>query len=456
MAIDYNNLVDSQFKKKPEDSNWGSMDYLPGYLTGLRKKKPVINVNKYDANPNGTTQNDVIPNQPVIRESADTGTSQPNFNVPKMSQPTIPVQPGIDSYNEYWKTPVVGKMPLDQFVQMAGMLSNSLAPDTPMGRLGGELYKQGSIVSAERARREYEAPEKNLRTRLLNAQINQAEQKAPEAWDSVYNALNNTINPKTKKLYTLPEIIKDFETAKAIPKERGFQSDIGKLQADKESLMESGFAEDHPAIKAIDSEMGKKSTTTERDMKAYFTSSGEVDYLPNNVKPPKGYIPYAKEPTASTKEPRELKPFITSSGEIDYLPNNIKPPKGYKPYSKEQEKQPQLTMPEAKALSEAAKNYESSSESDRSIAEEVAAQNGLAIVKKTSVEKKAWYNPSRYGKNDTFEKSNYVLVKKNQSTNGTGPKAKIATKPPEGFKDSNRTSGGKKVYIKGNQAWVEP
>ena len=219
MAIDYNNLVDSQFKKKPEDSNWGSMDYLPGYLTGLRKKKPVINVNKYDANPNGTTQNDVIPNQPVIRESADTGTSQPNFNVPKTNAPVIPEQPKPDAYNEYWKTPVVGKMPLDQFVQMAGMLSNSLAPDTPMGRLGGELYKQGSIVSAERARREYEAPEKNLRTRLLNAQINQAEQKAPEAWDSMYNALNNTLNPKTGKLYTQPEIVKEFETAKAIPKE---------------------------------------------------------------------------------------------------------------------------------------------------------------------------------------------------------------------------------------------
>lgn len=30
------------------------------------------------------------------------------------------------------------------------------------------------------------------------------------------------------------------------------------------------------------------------------------------------------------------------------------------------------------------------------------------------------------------------------------------TSPPAGFKDSGRTSGGKKVYVKGNQAWIAP
>ena len=406
MEQDYiNSLVDSQFKKKPEDSNWGSMDYLPGYLTGLRKKKPVINVNKYSITPN-VAENDVVPNQPPIRESQYAGTSQPNFNVPKMSQPTIPAQSGIDSYNEYWKTPVIGKMPLDQFVQMAGMLSNSLAPDTPMGRLGGELYKQGSIASAERARREYEAPEKNLRTRLLNAQINQAEQKAPEAWDSIYNALNNTINPKTGKLYTQPEIINEYETAKAIPKEykptlHYVSNSNGDISIFRDGELIKGTG------KGVD--ITSQIATTKEDDKGNVTLINRAGDVFKTIPG----IGKTKSETRPKSAP-PFKPYFTPDGKVDYLPNNVKPPVGYREYSKGQEKQPQLTMPEAKALSNAAKDYENLSEADRSIAEEVAAQNGLAIVKKTSVEKKAWYNPGRYSKNDTFEKSNYVLVKQKQ------------------------------------------
>jgi len=94
---------------------------------------------------------------------------------------TTPQKP-VDAFSDYWKTPVVGKIPLDRFVQMAGMISASLDPDSPMGRMGANLQQMGGLAAAERARREEKEsdrqlglPKEALQTRLLEAQIKKAE-----------------------------------------------------------------------------------------------------------------------------------------------------------------------------------------------------------------------------------------------------------------------------------------
>jgi len=94
---------------------------------------------------------------------------------------TTPKEPS-DTFSDYWKTPVVGKIPLDRFVQMAGMISHSFAPDTPWGRMGANLQQMGSLAAAERARREekerdrqLELPKEALQLRLLEAKIKGAE-----------------------------------------------------------------------------------------------------------------------------------------------------------------------------------------------------------------------------------------------------------------------------------------
>ena len=101
---------------------------------------------------------------------------------PPTTTPTTAPQKPADAFSDYWKTPVVGKMPLDRFVQMAGMISHSLDPDSPMGRMGANLQQMGGLAAAERARREEKEsdrqlglPKEALQTRLLEAQIKKAE-----------------------------------------------------------------------------------------------------------------------------------------------------------------------------------------------------------------------------------------------------------------------------------------
>ena len=128
--------------------------------------------------------------------------------------PPVAKEPG-NSLLDYWKQPVIGKMPLDQFVQLAGMVSHALAPREAAGRVGAGLAQIGGAAYAERVKRE--DPENVLRKRLLEAQIGEAE--TPKEWGSFYKEHMNTINPKTGKTYTVGETLKKFHEAQAIPKE---------------------------------------------------------------------------------------------------------------------------------------------------------------------------------------------------------------------------------------------
>lgn len=66
-------------------------------------------------------------------------------------------QPHKSGPYDYWKTPVVGKMPLDQFVQLTGMMANAVAPDEWSGRLGKQMA--AVATQADIDRRDYEERE---------------------------------------------------------------------------------------------------------------------------------------------------------------------------------------------------------------------------------------------------------------------------------------------------------
>jgi hypothetical protein len=109
--------------------------------------------------------------QPVQQQPVPQTALQQPAALPTLADPSLPK----DSVSEYWGQPVVGKLPLDQFVRMAGMASNALAPDTPMGRLGAGAAQMAQEGYATRIKREYDAPNELLRRRLATAQVTGAE-----------------------------------------------------------------------------------------------------------------------------------------------------------------------------------------------------------------------------------------------------------------------------------------
>jgi len=154
----------------------------------------------------------------------------------------------------YWQTPAMGKLSLDKFVQLAGGLSNAIAPDTTMGRVGGVL---SSFAGQER--RDYEIRDKEARLRrqaledrqqakidrqadytqrrtdklsdiksqrehdktYRDAQIQnltrEPSQSAPSEWAATYNEYKNKINPDTNKAYTTPEISEIYRASSDKP-----------------------------------------------------------------------------------------------------------------------------------------------------------------------------------------------------------------------------------------------
>ena len=94
----------------------------------------------------------------------------------------------------------------------------------------------------------------------------------PQMEDIEYQKSGETIFAGPKKVEQGKPFPKMTEVAQG-KKEEVLQSDIGKLQHDKEALMKSGFTENHPVIKAIDSEMVKKSST---EMTDYQKESLEI------------------------------------------------------------------------------------------------------------------------------------------------------------------------------------
>ncbi len=125
-------------------------------------------------------------------------------------------QPAAGSLLDYWAKPAVGKIPLDQFVHVAGMLSNAIAPNTPMGRVGAGLSQLGGAMYGERLKREDEV-------------------KIPTEWGAFYKEHRNTVNPTTGKPYTILETLKDFKALNATPREFAPANILFKNEATGES-----------------------------------------------------------------------------------------------------------------------------------------------------------------------------------------------------------------------------
>lgn len=167
-------------------------------------------------NKNFPSQTGNVPQTALPAPITPTGRgSAPIPSEPSMGKPTTPMM-------DYWKKPVIGKMPLDQFVSIAGLLSQALAPETPMGRAGGVLGTMGTQMYGERMRREYEEPERELRRRVSRAQLAKAERlEKPTEFPIYLKSKTKTINPATGKLFTEGEAVSEYKKlgrAVSVPK----------------------------------------------------------------------------------------------------------------------------------------------------------------------------------------------------------------------------------------------
>ena len=119
-----------------------------------------------------------IPSSPVVEPiKADTTLTPPAPAIPSAPKSSnILNQLPVNKEDTYWGQNV-GKtnIPLDKFVQMAGMFSRMLNPEDP-GGIGKELTQMGGAASAGRAQREYDAPNRLLQMQMQQLQKDQLQQ----------------------------------------------------------------------------------------------------------------------------------------------------------------------------------------------------------------------------------------------------------------------------------------
>ncbi len=77
---------------------------------------------------------------------------------------------------DYWKQPVIGKIPLDRFTGLMGGIAYALAPETPQGRLGRFLGETGQRMYETRLGRELSAADLAEKRRYEEA-------KAAKEWE---------------------------------------------------------------------------------------------------------------------------------------------------------------------------------------------------------------------------------------------------------------------------------
>lgn len=211
---------------KPDNT----VDTLLKLLTNTQEQpKPDIGENvllkKYATSPGYSpdiTERTQLQGNPEVSPVVD-----PDLPETPQKNALLGIEPAVkkptNSLLDYWKQPVIGKMPLDQFVQIAGALSSAIAPQEPMGRVGNVLSQMGGAAYAERVKREGEEPENVLRRRLLGAQITEAEKKAgevkiPQPWEAYYSAHIGD-KDETGKLKSVDTLVKDWQAIIRTPKE---------------------------------------------------------------------------------------------------------------------------------------------------------------------------------------------------------------------------------------------
>jgi len=233
----------------------GSMKKMNPYLVG--EEGPEVVVPEEDGtvipnnallNPNLSFKNFQTPTiEPTVAPISPV-TTQNNAllgPLPESGTPSVTAEPTPKPTNallDYWSKPVIGNMPLDKFVQIAGALSSAIAPREPMGRVGNVLSQIGGAAYKERVGE----PLNELRKQYLEAHIKKlGEPEKPTEWGAFYKEHMNMINPATGKTYTVGETLKKFHEAQAIPKEPTYHyvvDDEGKVSAfsGKQLIMGTG------------------------------------------------------------------------------------------------------------------------------------------------------------------------------------------------------------------------
>ena len=145
---------------------------------GVLKDLTLKEEDRYPAVNRAAAMSRSIPSSPVVEPiKADTTLTPPapaTPSAPKSSN--ILNQLPVNKEDTYWGQNV-GKtnIPLDKFVQMAGMFSRMLNPEDP-GGIGKELTQMGGAASAGRAQREYDAPNRLLQMQMQQLQKDQLQQ----------------------------------------------------------------------------------------------------------------------------------------------------------------------------------------------------------------------------------------------------------------------------------------
>ena len=122
---------------------------------------------------------------------------------PESVKPTQAAQP-TNALTDYWKQPVIGKLSLDQFANLAGTAAYALDPEGFGGRLGKDVAAMGANAYSKRMQKEYEAPNKLLQRKLLTAQIGKIKAEQPGKWEAVlaYGRANGMDLPEILDLYS--------------------------------------------------------------------------------------------------------------------------------------------------------------------------------------------------------------------------------------------------------------
>ena len=190
-------------------------------------------------------------------------TEQP-FKLDTSLEPTVSpevtnTQP-VNALTKYWGQPVVGNLPLDQFVTLAGTTAHALDPTGFGGRLGKDIASMGSAAYGERMKREYETPNKLLQRQLLTAQINKIRAEQPGKWEAMlrYGLSQGMDVPEILDLYT-----KKTTTTK--PTYKYFQDNEGNI---------SGFVNGQLAFGS-----GKGKDITEEVSKAIPDNRGNITLI---------------------------------------------------------------------------------------------------------------------------------------------------------------------------------
>ena len=163
-----------------EDDFQGNPDYA--HPVGMPKQeKPMTGMGLASlANPQSVSLTEP---QPVSLNNSGSYTAIQNEPAPKTT-----------GLYDYWKQPVVGNMPLSRFVQLAGMMSHAIAPDSASGRIGAGLAQMGG--QAEQGMLGYEEREQE------RADINQKyqEQAKEKRFDQFIDYAGKSKNKTLQKV----------------------------------------------------------------------------------------------------------------------------------------------------------------------------------------------------------------------------------------------------------------